>query len=279
MKNSLINGVGKTALFVFLFQIIFSLTACGSKNDYSWTENRTIVHALGVVDDITYTNSREAMENSLAQGQTVFEVDFAITADDDMICAHDWSTLGFSVPRVSFDKMTKEEFLSLKMYDKYTTMCLDDILTTMQEHPDMYIVTDTKGDKTEDIKKQFGLIVDKANSNDCSEVLDRVIPQIYNEDMYFTLKEIYDWKSYIYTSYYTQDDQWDEDRFIDFAAENKIKVVAVFAGRGTDHLLEKANSKGIKVYVHTYNTEEERQQFFDRGFWGLYTDTLPPVSR
>jgi glycerophosphoryl diester phosphodiesterase len=55
--------------------------------------------------------------------------------------------------------------------------------------------------------------------------------------------------------------------------------VTGFAGRGTDSLIEKANSRGLKVYVHTYNTEEEREEFFERGFWGLYTDSLPPVEQ
>lgn len=268
---------------MLLLTIIFGGCAETSE-DYSWTDNRTIVHALGVANGESYTNSLEALNNSLAQGQTVFEVDLALTSDDELICAHDTVTLMGEDNRAFLEgkelcDITKDEFMSLKIRDKYTPLCMEDLILVMKDHPDMYIVTDTKEDRQEGIKKQFDNIVELAKKNKCSKVLDRIIPQIYNEDMLSTLQKIYPWKSYIYTSYYTQDVDWDEDKFIDFAYDKGVKVLAVFAGRGTDSLLETANSLGLKVYVHTYNTEEERQAFFERGFWGLYTDTLPPIEK
>lgn len=264
--------------------IFFGGGCANTSEDYSWTENRTIVHALGVANGESYTNSLEALNNSLAQGQTVFEVDLALTSDGELICAHDSVTLMGEDNRAFLEgkelcDITKDEFTSLKIRDKYTTLCMEDLILVMKDHPDMYIVTDTKEDRQEGIKKQFDNIVELAKKNKCSKVLDRIIPQIYNEDMFSTLQKIYPWKSYIYTSYYTQDEDWDEDKFIDFAYDKGVKVLAVFAGRGTDSLLETANSLGLKVYVHTYNTEEERQAFFERGFWGLYTDTLPPIEK
>ncbi len=268
---------------------ILAILMCGcgkndNKADYSWTANRTIVHALGVVDGETYTNSREALQNSLEQGQTVFEVDLGMTKDGYLVCAHDVISIigednaSYLSGKELYD-LTKEEFMSLKIRDKYTPLCMEDLILVMKDNPQMYIVTDTKEDRAEGIKKQFKYIIDLANENDCPEVLDRIIPQIYNDEMFNILKKMYSWKSYIYTSYYTLDPDWDEDVFINSAYEKGIKVVTVFAGRGTDSLIEKANSRGLKVYVHTYNTEEEREEFFERGFWGLYTDSLPPVEQ
>ena len=276
-----IKHIIKCVSIILLNIFMIASIACSKKDkyDYSWTENRTIVHALGIVDDITMTNSFEAFQNSLQQGQTVFEVDLALTSDNELICAHDLGCVGAdNLEADSLNEVSKEEFMSIKIQGKYTPLCMEDLILLMRDNPQIYIVTDTKADQPEEIGIQFNNIVELAKKNDCPQVLDRIIPQIYNEDMFFQLKTIYDWKSYIYTSYYTFDDQWDEDKFIDFAAENGIGVLTVFAGRGTDHLLEKANSLGLKVYVHTYNTEEERQAFMDRGFWGLYTDSLPPIQ-
>ncbi len=266
---------------LFLSFFVTTSVACSKKQeyDYSWTENKTIVHALGIVDGVTTTNCLEAFQNSLQQGQTVFEVDLALTKDNELICAHDLIGAGVDIPGIeSLNELSKDQFMSIKIQGKYTPLCMEDLILLMRDNPQIYIVTDTKADQPVEIGKQFNNIVELAKKNECPQVLDRIIPQIYNEDMFFQLKTIYDWKSYIYTSYYTFDDQWDEDKFIDFAAENGIGVITVFAGRGTDHLLEKANSLGLKVYVHTYNTEEERQAFMERGFWGLYTDSLPPIQ-
>ncbi len=275
----------KKRIIAFAIFFCFFLCSCSAENsqeDYSWVNNRTIVHALGVVDGETYTNSLEALNNSLQQGQTVFEVDLALTADGEMICAHDISSIAGDSNRTFLEgkelgNLTKDEFMGLKIRDKYTPICMEDIILVMKNNPRMYIVTDTKEDKEEGIKKQFLYIVELAKKNNCTEVLNRIVPQVYNDDMFYILKDIYGWKSYIYTSYYTQDTDWNEDIFIKSVHDKGIKVLAVFAGRGTDSLLQKANSLGLKVYVHTYNTEEERKAFFDRGFWGLYTDALPPI--
>ena len=185
-------------VIALLTAIALLLSGCSlfqAKSDYSWTSNRTIVHALGLVDGVEYTNSKEAFENSLANGQTVFEVDLSLSGDGELICIHDWSLIDSSYSGADeelelYRNMTKDEFLARKIRDKYTPLCMEDLILVMKENPSIYFVTDTKEDQEEGIKKQFNNLIEICKRNKCPEVLKRIIPQIYNDEMFFTLKEI-----------------------------------------------------------------------------------------
>lgn len=91
-------------------------------------------------------------------------------------------------------------------------MDADGIIDVLAQYPDMYIVTDTKEQKDEDIQQVLRSLVDAAKEHDPS-VLDRVVVQIYNEPMLETVKEVYAFPSIIYTLYATQDT---EDQVVDF---------------------------------------------------------------
>lgn len=53
--------------------------------------NNYIAHALGGIDGQTYTNSKEAIENSYNKGVRLFEVDVKLTSDNKLVCVHGWS--------------------------------------------------------------------------------------------------------------------------------------------------------------------------------------------
>lgn len=53
------------------------------------TGNR-ILHAMGRIDEYTYTNSRDALENGYQNGNRLFECDFITTSDGQLVACHDW---------------------------------------------------------------------------------------------------------------------------------------------------------------------------------------------
>lgn len=251
--------------------------------DYSWTENQYIAHAFGSIDGHKYTNSLEAFKANYEKGHRVFEVDFSLTSDHDLVAVHDWSentfikACGIKLPDDKKNQqLTAEEFLNFKLHGKYTPMSFKDIVLLMKEYPDIYIVTDTKEIVEPYITEQFQLMKDIADKY-YPEALDRIIPQIYNEQMFDSVMNIYEWKSIIYTLY-CQGNEFSEKNTIDFAYKNGIKVISTYVGRDQELFFDELFQRGNIIYMHTYNSIEEFEYLKARGVTGIYTDFLTPES-
>lgn len=249
--------------------------------DYSWTEHEYVAHAFGEIDGYTYTNSLEAFQLNYERGHRVFEVDFSLTADDNLVAVHDWSdntiknACGITLPEDKTDQpLTTEEFLSYQIHGKYTPLTFQDIILLMEEYPDIYIVTDTKETQEPYITEQFQLMKEIGEAN-YAEALDRIIPQIYNEPMLTSIMDIYPWKSVIYTLY-GQGDNFSEKSTIDFAYQNGIKVIATYISRAQELFFDELLQRGGIIYMYTYNTAEEFDALKSRGVTGVYTDVLTP---
>lgn len=249
--------------------------------DYSWTKHVYVAHAFGEIDGYTYTNSLEAFQLNYERGHRVFEVDFSLTADHDLVAVHDWSdhtmknACGIMLPEEKIDQpLTTEEFLSYKLHGKYTPLTFQDIILLMKEYPDIYIVTDTKETQEPYITEQFQLMKEIGEAN-YAEALDRFIPQIYNEQMLTSIMNVYPWKSVIYTMY-GQGDNFSEKSTIDFAYKNGIKVIATYISRAQELFFDELLQRGGIIYMYTYNTAEEFDYLKGRGVTGVYTDVLTP---
>lgn len=169
--------------------------------------------------------------------------------------------------------MTQEEFEEYKIQGKYTSLTFKDLAELMKEHPDMYLVTDTKETEKSQVIKQFTYIAEAGNQTD-PEILQRIIPQIYNMEMLDTVMSVYNWNSMIYALYELED--FSESEVIDFAYQRGIGVITVEADKAQNLFFQELYDRDIKVYMHTYNTPEEETEMRQKGVWGLYTDFLLP---
>lgn len=107
-----------------------------------------IAHALGAIEGIVYSNSREAMISSIEKGYKYMEVDIDSTSDGIMIASHDWATFNLST-RHSECKDTMfsyEVFKNRKIYDKLTPITIQEVVDTLKNHPDINLVTDKVSD-------------------------------------------------------------------------------------------------------------------------------------
>ncbi|MCM1087473.1 MAG: hypothetical protein NC419_04905 [Muribaculaceae bacterium] len=241
-----------------------------------WT-SYPVAHAMGEIDGYSYTNSLDAFEYNYGLGHRVFEVDFSMTADDKMVCWHDWG-LDYLEGVDNEHVPTEEAFQSMQILGKYQPLTLKDLLLLMEEYEDIYIITDTKSNDRQVITKQFAMIVDMAKELGVEEILDRFIIQIYFEGMYGRVKEAYDFPDIIFTMYISG---WDRTakgffRYSKFCREQQIHYVTMDYSLATPEILEIARAYDITVFAHTVNDLEEAETLIENGVKGVYTDTLTP---
>lgn len=244
--------------------------------DYSFTENELVAHGLGAINGVAITNSKEAFIANYEKGFRVFEVDLQYTIDGYLVAAHDFNNPYVNTTNMDLKNgVTYLEFISNPVFNEYTPLTFEDVVKLMAEYEDVYIITDTKYTDANTINKQFNKMVEITKNID-EKILDRIIPQAYSYEMYSYIDQIYNFKSYIITLYLMK--EVDEDYLTKFAYENGIGVITMDIYRATDSLIGKLDDYGIKVYVHTINTEDAVTFYKNKGVSGFYTDTLVPKN-
>ncbi len=237
-----------------------------------YDENKVVIHALGIVDGFTYTNSKEALENNYLEGNKVFECDMILTSDQELVACHDWNT-GMQKGVSEENIPTKEEFMQKKIYDKYSPMSIDEIIEFMAEDQDVYIITDTKYAESEYYEQQFEKMINSAVEHKCEDVLNRFVIQIYHPYMYGDIEEIHHFDNYIYTLYqegYRGNIQEFEE-YAKFCVLNGIDVITMNEEYYSDELLEICNRYGLQLFVHTVNDKVKQKEFLEKNI-GIYTD-------
>lgn len=227
-------------------------------------ENRMIAHGLGEIEGNTTTNSREAFESSLAKGIVVFETDIALTADGKAVLSHEFD--GFSergnIP-------SYEQFMEGKLVGKYTPLDLSWILSALEEHPEIFIMTDMKSDCFEQVCRDLVAGAMKLNRED---LLQRIIIQIYNEEDLETTKRVYPFPNILFSTY--KSGYLSQKEAAEFCLRNKIPVITQGAMKNKADYLRYFNEKNIKVFAFTVNTEEMVSDLAGIGYWGFYSDIL-----
>lgn len=244
--------------------------------DNNWDKEALIAHACGGIEETDYTNSMEAFELSYANGHRSIEVDFVLTADDKLVCCHDWKDELSSEHEKGY-VCTEEEFLSLKLYDKYTPMSLEMLFELMQKYEDVYVITDTKETKEELVRKEFQFIVDTARAVGAEDVLDRFVVQLYNHEMYDIVEEYYSFPEYILTLYKL--DEPDVADFIEhsrFCRTRGFNTITMWPEWAKPEIVEVADRYGIDIYVHTINDVDTLEELKAGGVKGFYTDFITP---
>jgi glycerophosphoryl diester phosphodiesterase len=241
-----------------------------------------IAHALGGIDGHAYTNTREAFLYNYAQGHRVFEVDLTLSADGHMILRHDgdfWGRLGQTMPERLQEELeappTLEEATSQPIWGVYPPMTLEELLGLMAAHPDALLVTDTKYTDQATVQKQFQLLVEAASATD-DTILDRIVPQIYNQPMLRWIDGVYAFPDVIYSLNVTADSPGDVMQFV---TANPRVVAITFLVRflpAYARYLPMLREKGVAAYINTVNDPDTFARHRQAGLSGVYTDFLVP---
>jgi len=238
---------------------------------HEWTKNGVLVaHAGGGITDLNGRNSLEAFVTNYNIGHTVFEIDLLLTSDKQIAAIHDWDGYGNGgMP------LTLEKFKDIRIYGVFTPMDIDDVLRLMTLNKEIFIITDTKSyeDSPGIVREHFTILRDKALAYD-KELLNRIVPQIYNQEMYYIIKEVYPFNSIIYTLYQSPDTDSEVVKFV--KDKDDIQVVAMAPSRFSVGFQKELEKNGKLTYLFTLNDVSEVKEYFSKGVHGVYTDFITP---
>jgi glycerophosphoryl diester phosphodiesterase len=271
MNRAIFLGSGAIVILLVSFGTMNDNT--GKRDDTVWNQY-PVAHALGSVDGIAYTNSLEAFDTNYKLGQRVFEADFCVTSDHKMVLRHEWDSdyqKGIDANNIP----TEEEFTAVPILGSYTPLTLKDLLLLMQKYTDIYLITDTKDSEKALVQEEFEILLNTAKETGTEDVLNRIIVQIYDNEMLDTINEIYEFPIYIYTMYQI----WGGDipefvEFCKFCRANDISYITMFHFLVNPEVLEIAKAFDIDIYVHTVNDLEQAKNLLNSGVHGIYTDDI-----
>jgi glycerophosphoryl diester phosphodiesterase len=226
-----------------------------------------IAHALGGIDGATYTNSREAWEQSCAAGYRLIEVDLRRTSDGRAVCFHERMPPHIDLPG-PVEELTREEFLAARYRGGYTPLDLDGLIAAHAAEPDRYLVLDTAGRN----QHLLPLVVERYRHL-APEALQRTIPEVYSREDLDYVAGLGAWPTIILTLYLCE---YDDDAVVEAARHPAVGMVAMFGKRFDAALKDRLHALGRGVYVHTINDPQEAAGYLARGV-GVYTDFVRPV--
>ena len=260
MKNVLKKIIKILLLTIPVIVIIFCICNNILNKDIKWLkQGHLVAHAFGDYNGKTYTNSLEAFNLNYEKGHRLFEVDFQFTSDDVLISLHDRNT-----PIKTFEQEQEKV--------KYTLLTFEDICDLMLTYPDIIIITDIKYYFSPEMQSKVFNYMEKIIEKKSPSLYKRIIVQVYNQSMYYLLKDNYQFDSYIYTLYASSDT---DQEVIDFIKKEKIKVVAMWEYRAKQQdFVKQLKDNNVYIFVHTINNTEIAQELMNGGVYGIYTDLI-----
>ncbi len=193
-----------------------------------------VAHAGGGYRNLTYTNSIDALEFNKNK-YDLFELDFFLTDDGKLVCAHDWNeNLKF------FNKF--EIYVSKK--NDFKPCTYKSLSTWLSLNPKKRIVTDFKNDNIS------GLTFVAENFDNFEKIF---IPQIYNPKEYEKVKNI-GYEDIIWTLYrYNKNN----NTILKFSKKMDLFAITMPKDRAQSGLPLLLKNEKIKTYVHTINSMKE----------------------
>jgi glycerophosphoryl diester phosphodiesterase len=224
---------------------------------------RSVKHAAGMIDGYTLTNSLEALESASEAGDSFIELDFCLTCDQSVVCLHHWDyniltgSEGLSFP------LTLEQFLSCRIYGRYSPLSLDDLAQYLAGHPGITIITDVKDNN---------LTVLKKIAEAYPELTNRFIPQIYSQDEYGKVRSL-GFDNIIYTLYnLPMEEKLNTSSISSFASTHRLAGIAFDVSLASADYVAALKESGTPLLVHTVNSENEKEELYSLGINGVYSD-------
>lgn len=254
-----------------------------------YTKYHFIAHAGGEIDGKMYTNSRQAWELTYQKGNRVIDADLDFTTDGVLVLRHSWGdnleqgiamressrwidANGMERYTASQTRMDYDTFKNTKLYYKYDTMSCEDMLVFMEEHKDLYVACDIRGDALE----CYWYLVDLAVSLKKEEVLDRIIVSLYDYGLYEPILEIYQFENFTIRQFYASPNNYYE--LVDFCLEKNIHTVNISSCYMDDEGVKLLNKYGIWVYVAVVDYISDMKEYSELGADGAVTNYLYEVD-
>ncbi len=250
----------------------------------------TIIHAGGALIDSEgnshpYTNALETLPLAYEAGNRFIELDFAYTTDGKAVCLHKWAD-GFYPNQKDKNEsdgepvqMSYDQFMAGKIDGLFTPMCLDDVLSFMETHDDVYLITDIKSYENEVTGQTTDVItLCEEIAKKAPQLCDRVIVQIYHENEYDPVREL-GFSSIIYTLYeLSTEEKLDTDEHLSFAKSHPLLAVT-FPKKllKNEDFLAPMLKGDFLMFTHTVDGKKKQKTLDQYGIDGVYTNDITPL--
>ena len=251
-------------------------------NVVKWTDKAPwfmIAHAMGGIDGQSYSNSLEAFEENYAEGYRYFEVDFSYTSDGELVLWHDWAINRINRSVQPGYVPSKAEFSSMRIFDRYTPLTLEDLFKLMLQYPDIWIVSDTKETSAAVVRRQFAEIVSTADKMGARSALSRWIVYLYSKGMYDVVESVYSFNRYafaLYKTYYRAPSVSQMKDIAAFCEQRDIEWIVMSRKWWKESYAPILTQYDVDVALYTVNSAPEAQKYLDQGVKGIITDDLSP---
>ena len=264
------------SLFILGGSSAVTRTAVARTTGFSWTDHRTIAHALGGLDGKEYLNSRESFLSMYNQGVRLLELDLSRTSVGVWVCRHNWNESMGQWEGTGKKVLTERAFTSNKIYGKYTPMTLEDFFLLLKDYPDAFVMIDSKQYSVRNYQmtlEDYCEYVEIAQAAGAGEVLNQIIPEIYNKAMFPGTAMIYSFPSYIYSLWQEYSTE-DLEGIASFCREKKIPAATIYWKYWSYEAEEIFEKQGIHLYVYTVNDRNQARKYIAAGAEGICTDFL-----
>ena len=215
-----------------------------------------------------YTNSRAAFDVSYLNGFRVFEFDLLRLADGTVVAAHDGYEATYGLDR-AFGDATRSDVEGLAFQGRYPLLFAADIVELMEEHPDVWVILDSKWEHTE-IARTFVELTDD------SSVLDRMVPHLAGPEHVAELAQLYPFPEQMVAIY-----RWplaDEAMVETMLLYDIDNVMMWWDRRWTPRVQALLDEAELNTWVHTPAQAEVIDDFLDRGV-RVYSDGFIECGR
>jgi glycerophosphoryl diester phosphodiesterase len=231
-----------------------------------------VAHALGDVDGIAYSNSLEALRCNYKRGFRWFEVDLALTQDEELVAFHTDHE-----KRAGLDKPIRElpfsEVQRARYRKKFAIVRFVDVLREAKSLGGVVLVTDTKGWSP----TLLAAVESSVKAMPPADAGPHIVLQSYGEKdieaVAHLAKEI--GAGVILTLYQTRAT---DSAVVDMATRHGVVAVVVNHRRFSPWLADRLHASQIPILVHTVNEHERMVKLTRAGADGFYTDTYVPYG-
>lgn len=248
----------------------------GYTPQFRWEEYTVIAHALGAVDGMTYLNSKESFIENYEKGYRLFEVDLTETSDGVWVCRHSWNEAMGQWEEDGKKILSSEEFINAPIYGKYTPMTLYDLFVLLKDYPDAFVMLDSKQYSIRNYQKtleDYCEYIEIAAEAGAEEVLQQLIPEIYNEAMYPGVALMQRFQTYIYSMW--QEYSVEElERIADFCKQKNIPAATMYEKYWSAQAQAIFDERGILLYIYTVNELDNALAYISQGAAGICTDII-----
>lgn len=258
-------GGGEFAFAVELPRLLDATETLSLSADWVADGANLIAHAFGGWEGLIYTSGLESFLESFlesyANGIRLFEWDSQFTSDGVLIGKHD----SMRTPLATFEQEQQAV--------PYTLISFSQVVDLMVDFDDWYLITDTKYHHNFlALYRTFEYMVSEINTVDPA-LIDRVIVQVYTQQMYHFVVNHFPFTQFIYTLYASPDTN---EQVVEFVYQTGMPVVTMWIDRATPEFVAQLNNIGAEVFVHTTEDILLASNLFERGIRGVFTFFITP---